>query len=308
VITLVRALVLSGLGLGLTSLGTPVVVILLYFGAYLVLVTPVLGWGARRLAVLAALLAVAGPALSFLWRRHDPGGGDLVRALLVTGDYPALTWVPFVVAGMAVGRLDLGARAVRMRLAVTGASLAVLAYGGSALVLHGGLGDRLLAAAGGDPGLLRAAMHAETGVTPTADPAWLLTAAPHSGSWPDVLGCLGVSLLALAVLLPLGDRLAASPVRSSVVRSVPRAVGAAAAAAGSMVLSVYVAHLLVMAGVTAVTGHDFGPAQPGWVLVAFTVGLAAAARLWQARFRRGPVETCLHRLAHATASPAQRAA
>jgi uncharacterized membrane protein YeiB len=56
-----------------------------------------------------------------------------------------------------------------------------------------------------------------------------------------------------------------------------------------------------MAGVTAVTGYDFGPAQPWWVLLAFTLGIAGAAWVWQRRFRRGPVETCLHRLAHATA-------
>jgi hypothetical protein len=300
VITVVRALVLSVLGLGLMSLGTPVVVILLYFGAYLVLVTPVLGWGARWLAVLAAVLAVAGPALSFLWRQHAPDGG-LVRTLLVTGDYPALTWLPFVVAGMAVGRLDLGSRAVRVRLAVTGTVLTALAYGGSALLLRAVLGDRLLADVGGDPARLRATLHAETGVTPTSDPAWLLTAAPHSGSWPDVVGCLGVSLLAFAVLLPLGDRLARRPTGGSGVGSVPRALGAAAAAVGSMVLSGYVAHLVVMAGVTAVTGYDFGPAQPWWVLLAFTLGIAGAAWVWQRRFRRGPVETCLHRLAHATA-------
>jgi hypothetical protein len=36
-------------------------------------------------------------------------GGDGVLQLLFTGGYPAVTWMPFVFAGMALGRLDLTA-------------------------------------------------------------------------------------------------------------------------------------------------------------------------------------------------------
>ncbi|MFG2729249.1 hypothetical protein [Streptomyces canus] len=48
------------------------------------------------------------------------GQADGIVSLLFTGGYSALTWVPFVIAGMAVARCDLVATAVRIRLALTG--------------------------------------------------------------------------------------------------------------------------------------------------------------------------------------------
>jgi hypothetical protein len=52
-----------------------------------------------------------------------------VLGLLFTGFYPTITWMPFVIAGMAPARLDLSQVAVRWRLAALGAALTVAAYG-----------------------------------------------------------------------------------------------------------------------------------------------------------------------------------
>src|SRR6185503_12411768 len=67
-------------------------------------------------------------------------GGESMVQFLLTGGYPVLTWMPFVFAGMALGRLELTAVATRIRLAIIGPALVVIGYGGSwiALRLFGG--------------------------------------------------------------------------------------------------------------------------------------------------------------------------
>jgi hypothetical protein len=74
---------------------------------------------------------------------NTAGHADSIVALFFTGGYPAVTWVPFVIAGMAVARLDLAGRAARIRLALTGVALAVAGYGGSWLAarMADGQGD-----------------------------------------------------------------------------------------------------------------------------------------------------------------------
>lgn len=299
-VTAVRAVALAVIGALLASLGTPAAVILMYFAVYFLLAIPLLGLRARDLALVAAGLALVGPVASYLIRSGPVDVTALPARLLVSGDYPAATWMPFVVAGMAVGRLDLDDRATVRRLALGGATLTLGAYGASALALRLGARAQIestLDAA--DPaGSFSALMHAETGVTPTGSWAWLVTTAPHSGSWGDVLGCLGVCLLFLGILIPAGHWLARRP--SQVSRWSPRvvvgAVGEAFASVGSMVLSVYVAHIVAMAIIQRTLHHSFSPAQPVWMLLAFTVALTLAATAWRRWRGRGPVESLLHRV------------
>ncbi|MDR6867067.1 peptidoglycan/LPS O-acetylase OafA/YrhL [Microbacterium resistens] len=333
--TLVRAALLAACGGLLTALGTPVVVILASFGLWFALVTPFLRLGARPLFLIAGAWAVLGPPLSFVLRSTLPAAGpftnagpvagpvagpitgpvtdagELLWSGLVSGDYPALTWMPFVLAGLATGRLDLSSARIRVRLGAVGAGLATLAYGGSALFLATGGSALLQQSIVPADGLDTAQQFAriffrESGVTDTGSWLWLLTPAPHSGSWADVLGCLGVAALLLAVLLPLGDRLSTptstgtdtGSLRVARVPRIPRILRIplrAVAASGAMVLSVYAAHIVAMAVITAVTGHSFRGAQSVWMLLAFTAALVAFAALWLARFRRGPIEELLAR-------------
>lgn len=139
----VRAVILLALGTALTMTGTPVVPILAFYGLFFLLVLPLYRLGARPLALIAAGWALVGPQLLYVLRpvvgdRAFPtvGQADGIVSLFFTGGYPALTWVPFVIAGMAVARLDLAATAVRIRLALTGVALAVTGYGGSWLALR----------------------------------------------------------------------------------------------------------------------------------------------------------------------------
>ena len=111
---------------------------------YFLLALPLLRLRARTLAIIAVALAVVTPQVAFGLRAlldepavnsinaYDPLArlcGVGVLDLLLTGFYPAITWMTFVVTGMALGRLDLTSGAVQRRLAVLGPALIVLGYG-----------------------------------------------------------------------------------------------------------------------------------------------------------------------------------
>ncbi|VXC10419.1 heparan-alpha-glucosaminide N-acetyltransferase domain-containing protein [Plantibacter sp. T3] len=291
----VRAVLLLGCGLLLTALGTPVVVILGAFAAFFVLAIPFLRARTVPLLWAAGTWAVLGPPLSMVLRVLLPERTNPLWDLLVSGDYPALTWMPFVLAGVAIGRLDLAARAVRRRLALVGAALATFAYGGSALVMHlAGRSAIVASLPDQNPAEYASRFFAERGVTDTGSWWWLLSDAPHSGSWGDVLGALGTCILLLALLLGAGDR-AMEADRSRGGRAT-RPLAIWLAAPGAMVLSVYALHIVAMWAITAGTGHSFAPSQPAWMLVAFVVGLGVFAMAWL-RFRsQGPLELLMSRL------------
>lgn len=296
--TLIRAGLIAVCGVALTLLGTPVVVILVYFAAWFVLVLPFRRLSVRALLVLAGAWAVLGPLLSFLLRSSVDVRGNAVWSLLITGDYPALTWMPFVLAGLAVGRLDLASRRVRVGLAAAGGVLVGIGYVLSALVLARGVGARILEGltpVEGRDVLQQFArlFFRESGVTPTGSWLWLLVPAPHSGSWADVIGCLGVCALLLALLLPLGDTARWATAAEGRARKAVGSVVSAIATLGAMVLSIYAAHIVAMAVITVATGHSFRGAQSVLTLAAFTLALLLFSWSWMRRFPRGPLEALL---------------
>ena len=144
----IRAVVLLALGTAM-AMEYGGVIILGFYGVYFLLALPLVRLRARTLAIIAAALALVTPQLAFalnalltdpvrqsinaydpLHRLSDVG----VLDLLLTGFYPALTWMSFVIAGMALGRLDLSSGTVQRRLAALGATLTVAAYGMSLLL------------------------------------------------------------------------------------------------------------------------------------------------------------------------------
>ncbi|MEB4613705.1 heparan-alpha-glucosaminide N-acetyltransferase domain-containing protein [Leucobacter sp. M11] len=296
--TLIRATLLAVCGLLLISLGTPVVVILVSFSVWFVLVLPFRRLGVRALLILTAAWTIAGPALSFLLRQSTALPDDMLSNELVGGDYPALTWMPYVLAGLAVGRLDLSSPQVRLRLAGVGAALMSVGYAVSGFLFADGLTARIMESISPQKGFSVEQQFArmffgESGVTPTGSWMWLLVPAPHSGSWADVIGCLGVCALTLAVLLPCGDlgRWAGNA-RCWIKRTVGRLI-LFVTPLGAMVLSVYAAHIVAMATIHATTGHSFRGAQSEYMLAAFTGGLLVFSWLWMRRFRYGPLEWLL---------------
>ncbi|MGN7860864.1 DUF418 domain-containing protein [Microbacterium sp. 22303] len=298
--TVIRAALLAVCGVALTLLGTPVVVILGYFAVWFILILPFRRLGVRALIVVAGMWAVVGPLVSFAARRTVDLPGNPLWSSLVAGDYPALTWMPFVLAGLAVGRLNLSSTRVRVGLAVAGAVLVGVGYGLSAMVLTRVVTARIVETLTPTAEMTAVQEFArlffkERGVTDTGTWLWLLVPAPHSGSWADVIGCLGVCALILAVLLPIGDAaLWADGARTRTKKGVG-VVLASIATLGAMVLSGYAAHIVLMAIITATTGHSFRGAQSVLMLAAFTAGLLLFSSLWMRRFPQGPLEWLLSR-------------
>ncbi|CAL9395130.1 hypothetical protein SUDANB171_01335 [Streptomyces sp. enrichment culture] len=296
---LVRAAILLVAGTALTMTGTPVAVILASYGLYFVLALPLYRLGVRALAGLAAAGALLMPQVLFplqdsaregAWAEHitalDPlaaiSGTDGFLGLLVTGVYPAPTWLPFVVAGMAVARLDLGSARIRGRLAALGAGLAVLGYGCSWLALRlPGVMERLTEHAGPTDRDLASLWWSDVGGYPSGGTsAWQLVASPHSDTTLSVVGNTGVALLVLALCLAVTGARA----------TWPRRVVAPVCAVGSMSLTAYVLHI----GGIGLLGIEELPGSPPGVLAGFTVLMTALAVAWTRFFRRGPLEQLLH--------------
>ncbi|MGW0710122.1 DUF418 domain-containing protein [Streptomyces sp. NPDC002643] len=288
----IRAVVLLAAGTALTLTGTPVEVILAFYGLFFLLVLPLYRLSARPLAIIAALGTLVLPQILYVVTRllHDtePGGiwawpedADGLVSLLFTGGYPALTWVPFVVAGMAVARLDLTATAVRVRLALTGVALAVLGYGGSWLALRlvpGALAKVGESGVDGD-GAAASAWWSDTWGWPSGEsPYALLVASPHSETTLSIVGNTGVALTILVGCLAAVD---AFPRLPRLARPV--------VAVGSMSLTAYVLHVL---GIHAL-GIEELPGSPVHVLVGFLLVVSVFATLWSRYVRRGPLEWLL---------------
>ncbi|MER7000236.1 heparan-alpha-glucosaminide N-acetyltransferase domain-containing protein [Streptomyces sp. NPDC000410] len=297
----IRSLSLIVLGYALTGLDTGVDVILACYGLLFVIALPLHRLRAATLAAVAAAGALVLPQVLYLLRAaveygswgdavidRDPlawaTGSDGVVELFITGAYPVLTWLPFIVAGMAVGRLDLGRPGVVGRVGLLGGALAVLGYGGSWLALHlvPGALDGVGEASGSGASVAASAWWSDgVGEDPVAGvPAWLLVGSPHSQTtWP-ILGNTGVALVVLAVCLVAMERSAWL-----------RRAAAPVVAVGSIALTAYVAHIVAIEALET----DGMP-----VLLWFAVAAMLFALAWTRFFRRGPLEYVMH----AAAKPA----
>ncbi|MFF7185863.1 DUF418 domain-containing protein [Streptomyces sp. NPDC008222] len=279
---IIRAVLLLAVGSALTMWGTPVDVILAFYGLYFLLVLPLYRLGAGPLAALAVGTALVFPQLLYVLSPLAGGAStaagrpDGLLSLLVTGSYPALTWLPFVLAGMAVARLDLASAAVRTRIALTGVALAVVGYGGSWLALHLVPGALDAIGASGAGGAASSAWWSDTAGYPTGTtPAWLLAASPHSETTLSILANTGVAITVLALCLSAMDVFPR-------LRRLARPV----IAVGTMSLTAYVSHIVAI----RVLGIDELPGPALHVLLGFIVAVAAFATLWSRSFQRGPLE------------------
>ncbi|MGY2085127.1 heparan-alpha-glucosaminide N-acetyltransferase domain-containing protein [Blastococcus sp. SYSU DS0539] len=264
----IRALWVFAIGWLLQQLDTFVAVILGVYGVLFVLVLPFLRWPVRRLLGTAALVAVVVPpllAVSGQVLTTAGVAGELVPSLLVTGAYPALLWIAFVLVGLAVGRLDLASDGVRRRLAAAGAAAVVAGYGGGWLTTRG-LAD----------GVPSAGPEAGFGDPEVFDVRWLTGAEPHSGTTFEVVGSTGFAVLVVVACLLVAERL-------------PRAT-APVAAVGALALTVYTAHLVAIRVLMDVAPEAAqGPGTWSW----FAVTALAGAWVWRRTVGRGPLEWLL---------------
>ena len=298
----VRAVLIGALGLLLGLVPAGIAVILAYYAVLFLLALPFIGLRAPALAALAAVWAVVMPVVSMVLRPHLPGhtvGSPtpdallsphlLLNQLLFVGYYPAVVWMAYLFAGLAMGRIDLRRRGVDLRLVVGGALLAVAATVVSWALLARPDAAAALASTypdpsvGSDPAALRAALtHGLHGTTPTGSWWWLATVAPHSGTPLDLAQTIGSAMAVLGLCL-------------LVTRTQPR-VWAAAFGAGAMTLSLYTLHVVIM-------GRGWWPdlEAPNHYddQVLIVLGLGAVFALVPLR---GPLETVVAVLSRAAAA------
>jgi hypothetical protein len=243
-----RATVIGLVGLWLGQLDTQVAVILVYYAVLFMLGLPFLGLGPRPLLALSALWCVAAPALSHLvrrvWGEQSPtvpsAGADSVAAslmdVLFTGYYPAVPWLTYLLAGMAIGRLDLTRAAVAVRALVVGVLLATAAWGlSAALTAAPAVRRALLRSSDGAAGWDALAHQTSLGMhgtTPTGSWWWLAVAAPHSGTPLDLAHTTGTAVAVLGAAL-------------LVTRWRP-GLWAVLLGAGAMTLTLYTLHVVLL--------------------------------------------------------------
>lgn len=283
----VRALIIAGIGLLLAAADSGIAVILTYYGVLFLLAIPFLGLRAPALAVLSGVWLVVAPVVSHLVRPALPAPSyrspavesladpwQLLTELTFTGYYPAVPWVAYLLAGMAIGRLSLGPRRTTIRLAVVGATLAALSWLVSeALLSTPGVRRTLgetFTGRGAFDSLSLTLDRGLYGTTPTGSWWWLAVHAPHSATPFDLAHTIGTSLLVIAACLAVG-RIAARPL-------------AVLFGAGAMTLTLYSAHV-ASRHPGWWDGDDMATylAQVGLVLL---VGAA-----FRAAGSRGPLET-----------------
>ncbi|MFW6866591.1 heparan-alpha-glucosaminide N-acetyltransferase domain-containing protein [Nocardioides sp. CPCC 206347] len=285
----VRAVLIALIGLALGGLETGLAIILAYYGVLFLLGLPFLGLRALPLAMLAGAWLVVAPVVSHLVRPELPDRlsgspdfaslgdpGQLLAHLLFTGTYPAVPWLAYLLAGMALGRTDLRGWRTPLRLAGWGAGLAVMAT----------VVSRLCTA---DPGIrgalfphrvltheqaLRVLQDSLHGSPPTGGAwQWLLVVSPHSATPFDLAQTIGSALVVLGLALVLVD----------VVPRHGKVALALVAGAGAIPLTAYTVHVVTK------TEQVWPAEQPdnfGWY-AAIVLGLGAAFAL---SGRRGPLE------------------
>ncbi len=286
---LVRALLIGAVGLLLGSVVPSdfAAVILPYYALLFVFAIPLLSLPTRALLALAAVIAVGMPVLSHLLRAGTDvpetvpnltfgalfdAPGETLRLLTLTGVYPALPWMAYLCVGLAVGRMLLTSRRTVALITLTGAGLAVAAQVLSWLLLDVLGGRAELEAVASESmssdDIARVLSTGWAGTTPTDTGWWLATVAPHSTTPLDLVFTIGLSLAVLGCAILVGRT------TTALLRPL--------AAAGSMTLTLYSLHLVLLSW-SVMPGN-----LAGWLIqIALVV---AFALVWSRFHARGPLE------------------
>lgn len=285
----VRALALIVVGLILGGLDSGVAVILVYYGFLFVIAIPFLRFGPAVLLPLAAVWAIVTPIVSHYWRETlslstyanmspesfaDPAG--MFRDLFLTGYYPVLPWMAYLLAGLGVGRLSLLSGRTAGWLLAGGATLAAATWAVSWWLINsaGGLDNLVSAGVGNHPvsrhpftdGVLTTSFF---GTTPATSPWWLTVASPHTATPFDLLHTIGTAIAVVGLML-------------LIARKLPGLVWPLAAI-GSMTFTLYTLHVLVL---TSAVPSETDNAFLIHVLFAFAIAMP-----WRAFVGRGPLES-----------------
>lgn len=268
----IRAAAVVAIGFVLIALETPVYVILPTYGALFVLVIPLLRVRPAWLLTIAGACAVLSPVVAVATAPAFADAGMVgVQLGLV---YPVVTFLAYVLVGLAVARLGLrgGDRGAQVALLVSGALVAATAY-----VVGTVLAPLPAGAAFAFPGV----PYAADGSSPGQALAQLfLSPRDHSSTTVDVVGTAGVAVAVIALCTLVFDghgRLA-------------ERIAFPLAAVGSMPLTVYSGHLVVIA---LLSEYPESAAAWGW----FALVSIVFAMTWRRFLGRGPLERAVAALA-----------
>lgn len=290
----IRSGVLFLLSLSIDQLAGLNVSILEYYSLWLLLLIPLLRLPVRTLFGAAAVSAVVLPLFSFIvmnygqeWPLSPFSGGPeatvglrllitpadwpaKLKSLLIGGGFQTPYAVPLLLAGLAVGRLDLQRASVRRRLALAGAALASLSWlmSYAALQLFGVRGALADMFSGTPP--FQQPWGAVFALPPEQLYALSLTMGPFM---------FGSGLLLLSGLISVLER----PVMQVLLLPLT--------SAGRLALTWYAAHLVFL--------HAGGsmPPYPFSLFAGMVLTVLVVSPLWCRRFRRGPLEGLTHRAA-----------
>ncbi|WP_020672475.1 DUF418 domain-containing protein [Amycolatopsis nigrescens] len=285
----VRALVLFLISLAIDEFGASV---LSYYAVLLLLLIPLARLRPRTLftaAGLAAPLVTVGawwvmsthpewmrgdaPSGLDVLTSSDQWGGYLFQLVLTGGGFQTVYGIPLVLAGLAIGRLDLHDHAVRLRLLRTGLGIAATTYAVYAVLWHGIGAAKHVAAA-------MAAPPTDSGPPPL--PWQSLLGMPTDGVYATsplgIVLMIGIAMAMLGGMLLIFERRRAGKVLWPL------------AAAGGMTMTWYAGHF----GYLSLIGD---PPSVSFVHLAAAVAvMLGVSVLWRRWVRRGPLEWFVHQV------------
>lgn len=288
----VRALIIALIGLALGGLESTIAIILFHYAVLFLLALPFVGMPLRRLAVWAGAWLLASPVLAYLLRgwlleNLSPAEIDgnitwdsfltpatLAADVFVTGFYPVLQWLSYILLGLVIGRLVLTNLPVQVGL-LAGGIFAAVASKFLSYYLLGSLGgfEALEATESGRRWPLGRMLEVNLSpVEQTGSWWWLALAGPHSNTSLDMLHAGGTAAAVLGACLLL-------------TRARPNLL-LPLSPAGAMTLTLYSLHVWVM----SVVDQQVPPLEPMpvfWIQATFYVVLAI---LFQRIEARGPLE------------------
>jgi uncharacterized membrane protein len=288
----VRAVLIALVGLVLGGLEVDIAVILFHYGVLFLCALPFVSMPLRTLAWWAGGWTLLSPVAAYLLRpavretvTPPQVGGNIfwedfstpwtvLADVTITGYYPVLQWLSYVLIGLAIGRLALTDTAVQLGLLSAGLALAAGSKVLSRYLMgpQGGM-DALLQTPEGRRWPLERMMDASlTGVDQSGSWWWLAASAPHSASPLDLAHTAGTAAAAVGLCLLLAGRLPSAML--------------VLAAPGALTLSLYTMHVWAMSMVQMqATAPE--PALVYWTQVAAALALGW---LFHRLNARGPLE------------------
>lgn len=299
-----RALILVFFSMLTSLLNVAVIIILSYYAVWFLLALPFTSWNSRKLWTAAAFTAVFGPPLALLisWLASSLGlavaeNDPFLWTTLIAGNYPGMTYMAFIFAGMAIGRSQITQMGYQAKLLGLGVALMIAGYGASYALSQTFIDPKQEPASYGsvadEYGGTRAPSSTQKEDTETDKPplnpngeqpkhafdfkpvalptaSQLVSAKPHDNTSFEAVGSGGFAIALTGLCLLIGR--------------LSRNVLWPLAAVGSMSLTAYSVHLVVVGVKPDLVQNSW------WGTLWISVGAVIGCSLWRLVFKRGPME------------------